>query len=93
MTTTITAILATYGFETRANGSQFWGVGSLVWGHTASVKALGSDLYEVTIAHWAYDEWMDPIHDTTETRVLHGGQALGWVFSEMPEYSFWRRRR
>ena len=89
--TTITAALTTYGFETRPS-CLFWGVGSLVWGHTASVKALGHDLYEVTISHWAYDEWMDPIRDTTETRVLHGGQALGWVFEEMPS-SFWRRRR
>lgn len=90
MSTTITATLAAYGFQTRPS-CLFWGVGSLMWGHTASVKALGGDLYEVTIAHWAYDEWGDPLEDTREVRVLHGGQALQWVFEEMPS-SFWRRR-
>ena len=88
--TTITATLVTYGFEARPS-CFFWGVGSLMWGHTASVKALGSDLYEVTIAHWAYDEWGDPIRDTRETRVLHGALALAWIFEEMPS-SFWRCR-
>ena len=88
-TTTITAILAAYGFETRANGTQFWGVGSLTWGHTATIKVAGTDLYEVTIKHWQCNEWMETVRDTAETRVLHGGQALGWIFSEMP-YSFWR---
>ena len=89
--TTIAAVLSLYGFGTRANCVQFWGVGSLVWGHTASVKALGGDLYEVTVAHWAHDEWMNPVRDTKETRVLHGAQALAWVFEEMP-HSFWCRR-
>ena len=89
MSNTIIAILSTYGFESRANG-MFWGVGSLVWGHSALVKARGNDLYEVTVSHWAHDEWMNPVRDTHETRVLHGAQALAWIFEEMP-YSFWRQ--
>lgn len=90
MTNTITTTLTTYGFETRPS-CLFWGVGSLAWGHTAAVKALGGDLYEVTVAHWAYDDGMNPVTDTQETRVLHGGQALAWVFEEMPS-SFWGRK-
>jgi hypothetical protein len=90
MTTTIIATLAAYGFEAR-RADFFWGIGSLVWGHTASVKALGADLYEVTIAHWAYDPDGEPMMDTRETRVLHGALALAWVFEEMPS-SFWRIR-
>lgn len=89
-TNTIIATLATYGFESRADGSLFWGIGSLVWGHTASVRPMGGDLYEVTIAHWLLNEWMEEVRDTRDTRVLHGAQALAWVFEEMP-YSFWRR--
>lgn len=87
---TITATLTTYGFQSRGTGL-FWGVGSLVWGHTASVEALGGDLYEVTVAHWLYSQWGEALRDTRETRVLHGGEALAWVFAEMP-YSFWHRR-
>lgn len=82
-TTTIVATLATYGFEARPS-CFFWGIGSLVWGHTASVKVLGADLYEVIIAHWLYDCDGDPVMDTRETRVLHGALALAWVFEEMP---------
>lgn len=89
-TTTITAILATYGFETRWDGSMFWGVGSLVWGHTAIVEALGHDLYRVTTSHWFYDPDGNPLVDEGTTAVLHGALALARVFSEMPA-SFWRR--
>ena len=88
--TTITATLATYGFEARPS-CLFWGIGSLVWGHTASVRKLGADLYEVTISHWAYDPDGEPMADTRETRVLHGALALAWIFEEMPS-SFWRHR-
>ena len=89
--TTITAILSTYGFETRHDGSLVWGIGTLVWGHAATVKARGRDWYDVTVEHWSYDQYGDPLYDTTETRVLHGAQALAWVFTEMPS-DFWRRR-
>lgn len=87
---TIAATLTAYGFETRAH-ELFWGIGSLVWGHTAHVQACGTDLYKVTIAHWYYDQYGDPVQDTQETRVLYGGQALAWIFEEMPS-SFWRKR-
>ncbi len=90
MTNSIAATLTAYGFETRPL-DMVWGVGSLVSGHLASVKKLGADLYEVTISHWSYDQWMDPITDTRETRVLHGALALAWIFEEMPS-CFWRAR-
>jgi len=91
MQTTITSILSTYGFEDRAARTMFWGEGSLVWGHTLTVRAMGADLYEVTIAHWYYDQYGDPVRDTKETRILHGAAALEWVFKEAPA-SFWRGR-
>ena len=89
--TTITAILSLYGFQTRANDTMFWGTGSLVWGHTATVKATGRDTYRVTVEHWEYDQYGEPVYESTETRTLYGAQALAWVFAEMPQ-SFWRRR-
>lgn len=88
---TITSTLTVYGFATRRDGSLFWGVGSLVWGHTATVKALGSDLYEVTIHHWAYDCEGDPEEEVTTTRTLYGAQALAWIFTELKTRYFWGR--
>lgn len=88
---TINRTLSAYGFQTRDNGSLFWGTGSLVSGHTVSVKAMGNDMYEVSVSRWDYDQYMEPIYDTDETRVLHGALALAWVFAGMPQ-SFWRRR-
>lgn len=89
--TAIFTVLSAYGFKARANRAMFWGVGSLVWGHAAMVKACGRDLYSVTIHHWEYDQDGDPLYDTSETQVLHGAQALTWIFTEMPQ-SFWRHR-
>lgn len=86
---TITNTLTVYGFAARRDGSLFWGEGSLVWGHTASVKTLGSDLYEVTIHHWAYDCEGDPMMEVTTTRTLYGAAALAWIFTEMPR-DFWK---
>ncbi len=85
--TTIKATLTANGFEQTSKDTLFWGVGSLVWGHTARVKTLGSDLYEVTLRHWWYNCDMDPEVDTRETVVVHGAQALALVFSQMP---LWR---
>ena len=69
-TTTITAILATYGFETRWDGSMFWGVGSLVWGHTAIVEALGHDLPFPSFPE--FQVAVKPIADVL-SRVCHAG--------------------
>lgn len=87
--TTMNILVSSYGFEARLDGSLFWGRGSLVWGDTVEVSSLGADLYEVKVAHWLYSCEMEPVVDTEETRVLHGGEALGWVFTELPE-DFWQ---
>ena len=79
----IQKVLGLYGFVVRADGSLFWGVGSLVWGHTATVKAVGYNRYEVTIHHWAYDCEGDPEEDTTITRTLYGAEALAWIFTDI----------
>lgn len=87
MKNTIVDILNMYGFKARA--AEFvWGVGSLAWGHTISVKALGNDFYEITIKHWFCNPSMELVRDTNETKVLHGALALSWIFKEAPS-SFW----
>lgn len=94
MTTTSSSILsslALYGFK-PSWGGLLWGAGSLVWGHSVAIRQCGGrDLYKVTICHWSYDECMDPIYDTEETRELHGAEALTWIFEEVPAF-FWHRK-
>jgi len=89
MKNSIIATLAAYGFVTRPDGSLFWGIGSLVWGHTFTVSLVGANLYEVRVAHWLFDPDGEPVQDTAETRVLRGAEALAWVFAEAPS-SLWR---
>jgi len=81
---TIANTLTVNNFATMADGSQFWGIGSLVWGHTAQVRAIGDDLYEVTIHHWFYTPDGDPAVEDQKTEVLYGAQVLTIVFTEMP---------
>ena len=50
---------------------------------------MGGDRYAVTVRHWFYDQYGDPIRDSRETRTLYGGQALAWAFTELPT-DFWR---
>ena len=88
--TSIFTTLAAYGFQSTARNSMMWGIGSLVWGHIATVTYTGDDTYIVTIHQWLYDQDGDPIRDSKETRTLHGALALAWIFNEMPR-SFWRR--
>ena len=87
---TIPAILKGYGFETLRGNSVWWGCGSLVWGHTAEIKPLGKDLYEVKYHHWYYDSWGDPVVEEEETLSLHGAKALEYLFERLP---LWRYRR
>ena len=93
MANTITSILSTYGFETRANGAQWWGVGSLVWGYTAEVRNLGNDLYEVKYREWYYDSWGECLKDEDLTEVFHGALLLQFLFERMPIFSYYRPNR
>ena len=90
--TSIMNILATYGFETRGT-HLWWGVGSLVWGYIAEVKSLGEDLYEVHYREWFYDSWGECLKDEDTTVVLHGGEALGYLFTRLPIFSDYRPNR
>ena len=67
-----------YSFEVRGCGI-FWGIGSLMWGDTVAIKAIAADLYEITTHHWRYNEWGEPVVDTTTTTVAHGGQVWGLI--------------
>ena len=81
---TITSILSLYGFETRADGAQWWGTGSMVWGHIAEVRHLGRDLYEVTYHGWDYDCDGELVADERTTAVLHGARLLQFLFERLP---------
>lgn len=89
MTNYIITALTAYGFKAEPDGSLFWGIGSLAWGHTFRVALVGAYLYEVRVAHWLYNQCGDALQDTVETRVLRGVEALEWVYNEAPS-SFWR---
>lgn len=89
MTSTIISILCAYGFAAKADGSASWGFGTLMWGDTVEVRPMGGDRYAVTVRHWFYDQYGDPVRDSRETRTLYGGQALAWAFTELPT-DFWR---
>ena len=88
MTSTIKGILSTYGFETRTDGSQWWGVGSLVWGYVAEVKSLGGDLYEVRYREWFYDQYGECLTDEDVKTVLHGALLLQYLFERLPIFSY-----
>lgn len=90
MASTITGILSTYGFETRTDGSQFWGAGSLVWGYTAEVRNLGNDLYEVKYHEWYYDSWGECLKDERSVTTLHGALLLQFLFERTPICSYYR---
>ena len=80
----IISIFENYGFRARADHSLEWGVGSLVWGHYATVKAVGPDLYKVRYRVWWYNEDMDPVLEENTEVVLHGALALGYLFERLP---------
>lgn len=90
MKNSVFATLLNYRFEaSRRPNTIWWGIGSLVWGDTFHVTALGGDLYEVTHHHWFYDQYGDPVVDTTEKVVLHGAEAIGFAFTHLPS-ALWR---
>ena len=89
MKNSIATVLAAYGFQPRANGSMYWGRGSLVWGDSFRVAPIAANLYEVRVRHWFYDPDGEPVQDTEEARVLRGAEALAWVCAEAPR-AFWR---
>lgn len=93
MANTITGILTTYGFETRPDHTQWWGVGSLVWGYIAEVKSLGGDLYEVRYREWYYDSWGECLKDEDVKTVLHGALLLQYLFERLPIFSYYRPKR
>lgn len=80
----ISEILSIYGFETRPNHTQWWGIGSLVWGYIAEVKPLGGDLYEVRYQEWFYDSWGECLKDEDVKTVLHGALLLQYLFERLP---------
>lgn len=90
MMTSILKILETYGFETRANHTLWWGVGSLVWGHVAEVRYLGRDLYEVRYRTWFYDSWGECLKNEDTKSVLHGALLLQYLFEKLPIFSYYR---
>ena len=92
MASTIKGILSTYGFETRTDGSQWWGVGSLVWGYVAEVKSLGGDLYEVKYRSWYYDSWGECLRNEDVKSVLHGALLLQYLFERLPIFSYHQRQ-
>ena len=79
--------LMNYGFQPRGCGI-FWGIGSLMWGWTVAIKAIGPDLYEVTVSHWQYNEWGECVTDEVTTAVAHGGR----VWALLPERVLMGRR-
>lgn len=79
MSVSIISTLCLYGFVARADGSFYYGVGSLMWGHTASVRFLGGNRYEVSTHRWFYDENGDCVLDREETQVLFAGSVVGFL--------------
>lgn len=84
MKNSISSILSRYGFETKHNGSQWWGIGSLVWGYTATVRNLGSDMYEINYHNWQYDCDGECVFDKTMVSNMHGAKLLEFIFENMP---------
>lgn len=75
----IISILTTlYRFEAREDGA-WWGIGSLMWGDTVTVKPFNGDLFEVTVHHWSYDQYGDCEVDTTTITVTHEAQVWGYI--------------
>lgn len=70
--------LTAYGFERRPS-EMFWGVGSLMWGTTVAIKAIGADLYEVVTHRWFYDQNGDQMEDSTSTVAAHANQVWGLI--------------
>lgn len=81
---TINETLRHNSFRTAIDGSLIWGIGSLMWGHTATVTTVGKDLYKVDVHHWLYDDNADPVEDRHIIEVLHGGRVLEMLFRELP---------
>jgi hypothetical protein len=79
MSISIAATLSLYGFVARADGSFYYGIGSLVWGHTASVKFLGGNRYEVSTHVWFYNCDGDCVLDRSETQTLFAGSVVGFL--------------
>ena len=86
MTNSIARILSLYGFETRHNGSQWWGTGSIARGQAVVVTALGNDLYKVEHHRWFWDGGDHEV-DERSTTVLHGAVMLQHLFERLP---LWR---
>ena len=92
MKNSVFATLSRYGFAVKSADTLAWGMGTLVWGWTAEVRALGNDLYEVTYHEWSYDPDMEPIVDKRESATLHGALALSYLFERLPLFkgAYWR---
>ena len=88
--TTIMATLAVNHFEPASRGGLWWGHGSLMWGDSIVVRPKGEDLYEVTTHHWYYNCDGDPVEDTEETQILHGGRVLELALGG--QFPIWRYR-
>lgn len=80
----ISDILTGFGFETRSDKTQWWGIGSLVWGYTAEVRNLGNDLYEVKYHAWKYDCDGELCKNEDTKSTLHGALLLQFLFEKLP---------
>lgn len=81
---TIANVLKVYGFEARRNHSLWFGVGSLVWGHTAEVEPIGKNLYKVHYREWFYNCEGDCLKDEDEIRILPGALLLQYLVEKLP---------
>ena len=81
MSITIISTLALYGFCAQADGSFKYGIGSLMWGHVASVKFLGGNRYEVRAHRWFYNCDGDCVLDTDETAVVFASEVVEFLAS------------
>ncbi len=76
MSNSIISSLALYGFIVRTDGSYYYGIGSLMWGHTAVVRFLGKGRYEVATHVWFYNCEGDCVQDDTDTIVVFASEVI-----------------
>lgn len=86
MKNSVLEILRNYGFETKDLNLFYWGYGCVAWGSECYIYKVGN-LYIVTIHKWFWDGG-DVEIDGENTRSLHAGEALEWIFEELKD--LWR---
>ena len=76
MSNTIISTLALYGFRAQADGSYSYGIGSLMWGHTAVVRFLGKGRYEVATHVWFYNCEGECVEDSLDTIQVFANEVV-----------------